>query len=102
MLKFIKMKLREVLKEGQNKQQTPIKEEWWNLVFQVDKALKVWLWSKKIIDQINDWDLIDQAVYVQAAAERRYMHLIKEARVKGIRADGNLLTYIVLSARNQL
>ncbi|KAF0194093.1 MAG: hypothetical protein FD169_2024 [Bacillota bacterium] len=50
----------------------------------IDEARREWLASKNYFDNVLDPDLIDHAVYVSQAAEKRYMYLLKQARNQGL------------------
>lgn len=50
----------------------------------IDEARREWLASRNYFDNVVDPDLIDHAVYVSQAAEKRYMYLLKQARSQGL------------------
>lgn len=53
----------------------------------VEEARKEWVAAKNYFDNVSDPDLIDHAVYVSQAAEKRYMYLLKQARSQGVRME---------------
>lgn len=76
--------------------ETPEKE----YVLLVEKARQDWVWSKKMLEDAIEPDLIDRAIYYQQSAERRYVHLLKKAAEEKIRADDDIVIYFALAARN--
>jgi len=50
----------------------------------IDEAQREWVAAKNYFDNVSDPDLIDHAVYVSQAAEKRYMYLLKQARSQGL------------------
>ncbi|MGI6066986.1 MAG: DUF2508 family protein [Bacillota bacterium] len=71
-------------------------------VFLVEKARQEWEWSKRLVEEAIDTDLIDRAIFYQLAAERRYVHLLKKAAEEKIRADEDIVIYFALAARNNV
>ncbi|MDD2496716.1 MAG: DUF2508 family protein [Desulfitobacteriaceae bacterium] len=69
-------------------------------VLLVEKARQDWLWSKRMVEDAIEPNLIDRAIYYQQSAERRYVHLLKKAAEEKIRADDDIVIYFVLAARN--
>lgn len=69
-------------------------------VFLVDKARKDWHWANKLIQEVKDDNLIDQTIYEQSAAERKYVYLLKKAARDGIKADLETLVFLALAERN--
>lgn len=70
-------------------------------VFLVDKARKDWHWANKLIQEVRDDNLIDQTIYAQSAAERKYVYLLKEAAREGIKADLETMVFLALAERNK-
>lgn len=50
----------------------------------IDEARNEWVAARNYFDNVSDPDLIDHAVYVTQAAEKRYMYLLKQARDQGV------------------
>ena len=50
----------------------------------VEQARQEWLAAQSYYDSVTDTDLIDHAVYLMQAAEKKYIYLLKQARQKGI------------------
>lgn len=71
-------------------------------VLLVEKARKEWHWSENHLQEFTDKDLIDQAIFWRSAAERRYVHLLKQASWLGIKADLELVVFLALADRNNL
>ena len=51
----------------------------------VDQARRDWLYAQKYYHSVTDPDLIDYAIYLSKACERRYMYLLRQARQEGVR-----------------
>ncbi|HWR07967.1 YaaL family protein [Sporomusa sp.] len=51
----------------------------------VDQARRDWLYAQTYYNSVTDSDLIDYAIYLSKAYERRYMYLLRKARQEGIR-----------------
>ena len=50
----------------------------------VEEARQEWLNAQYYYNTVSDHDLIDHAVYLMQAAEKKYMYLLKQARHAGI------------------
>lgn len=50
----------------------------------VEEARQEWLNAQYYYNTVSDQDLIDHAVYLMQAAEKKYMYLLKQARQEGI------------------
>lgn len=50
----------------------------------VEQARQEYLNAQYYYDTVTDEDLIDHAVYLMHAAEKKYMYLLKQARAQGI------------------
>lgn len=46
----------------------------------VEHARQEWLGARAFFETVSDPDLVDQAIYLLEAAERRYMYLLRKAR----------------------
>lgn len=55
-----------------------------DLLADVEGARREWLNAKAFFDHVTDPDLIDMAIYSIEAAEKRYMYLLKVARLQGV------------------
>ena len=71
-------------------------------VFLVDEARKEWHWANNSIQEVKDENLIDQAIYWQSAAERKYVHLLKQAAKEGIKADPRTIVSLALEKHNKI
>lgn len=49
------------------------------------EARDEWLQAQNYFENVSEPDLVDYAIYRLEAAKIRYMHLIKQARISGIR-----------------
>lgn len=50
----------------------------------VEEAKQEWLAAEHYYNTVTDQDLVDHAVYLMQAAEKKYMYLLKQARQEGI------------------
>jgi len=50
----------------------------------VEQARRDWLAARSYFEAVTDPDLVDHAIYVLEAAERKYMYLIKRAKAEGL------------------
>lgn len=50
----------------------------------VDQARKEWLDAQHYYNTVSDKDLVDHAVYLMQATEKKYVYLLKTARREGI------------------
>lgn len=57
------------------------------LIEAVRTARNEWLIAKANFLLVSDQDLVDQAIYTIAAAEKKYLYLLKIARQENISAD---------------
>lgn len=58
-----------------------------DLIDAVEAARQEWLTAKKYFESVTDPDLIDHAVYLMEAAQRKYMYLLKKARQEGVKVE---------------
>lgn len=54
------------------------------LVSTIDDARREWLSACSFFNEVSDPDLVDMAIYSMDAAEKRYIYLLKLAKVKGL------------------
>jgi len=50
----------------------------------VEEARQEWMDAQYYYNTVSDQDLIDHAVYLMQAAEKKYMYLLKQARQAGV------------------
>lgn len=50
----------------------------------VEEARREWLDAQYYYNTVSDNDLIDHAVYLMQAAEKKYIYLLKQARHAGV------------------
>lgn len=50
----------------------------------VTRARDEWLAAKNYFEMVSDPDLVDHAIYLLEAAERKYMYLLKRAKREGL------------------
>lgn len=58
-----------------------------NLIEAVEQAHKEWMQAQKYFQMVSDPDLVDHAIYLAQAAQKRYTYLLKEARKEGVRLN---------------
>jgi hypothetical protein len=54
------------------------------LVDVVEQARREWLSAQHYYNSVSDTDLVDHAVYLMQAAEKKYTYLLKQARREGV------------------
>jgi hypothetical protein len=54
------------------------------LVDGIEQARREWHSAQAYYDAVSDTDLVDYAVYLMQAAEKKYTYLLKQARREGI------------------
>lgn len=50
----------------------------------VEQAKQEWLSAQNYYNSVSDSDLVDHAVYLMQAAEKKYTYLLKKARSEGV------------------
>lgn len=50
----------------------------------VEQARQEWLAAQSYYNSVTDKDLVDHAVYLMQAAEKKYIYLLKQARRNGV------------------
>lgn len=69
--------------EGDEETQAPVTQDA-ELLNLVHVARKEWQTAQNYFDLVSDPELVDFAIYKLEAARRRYMYLLKQARVEGL------------------
>lgn len=70
--------------DGDGKRE-PTEEE--KFFAELREAHKEWVLARQRIDLLTDPELIDHAIYVLEAAEKKYSFYLRKAREKGYRID---------------
>lgn len=52
----------------------------------IEQARQEWLNTDHYFDCVSDPELIDHAILLKEAAQKKYMYLLKQARIEGLRA----------------
>ncbi len=52
----------------------------------VNRAKQEWLASQKYFNSVSDPDLIDHAIMLTDAAQKKYMYLLRQAKSHGLKA----------------
>ena len=65
----------------QNDETVEIPEIHW--VDEVKNAHRDWITAQKHFDWVTDPDLVDQAIYAEVAARKKYTYLLKRAKENG-------------------
>lgn len=73
-------KIQDYIYGGENLEPRPLPA----LSLMVEEARQEWLNAQHYYNTVADQDLIDHAVYLMQAAEKRYMYLLKKARREGV------------------
>jgi hypothetical protein len=50
----------------------------------IEQARREWLCAQNYYNSVSDSDLVDHAVYLMQAAEKKYIYLLKRARREGV------------------
>lgn len=58
-----------------------------SLAESVERAREEWMGSRAYFETVSEPDLVDHAIYMMEAAEKRYVYLLKKAREAGITVD---------------
>ncbi|MBO8126881.1 MAG: YaaL family protein [Firmicutes bacterium] len=58
------------------------------LLENIESARQDWQNARNFFDEVTDPDLVDMAIYSMDAAEKRYVYLLKLAKVRGIKLPG--------------
>ncbi|MGL5513922.1 MAG: YaaL family protein [Sporomusa sp.] len=53
----------------------------------IDQARRDWLYAQNYYNTVTDPDLIDYALFLTKAYERRYMYLLRKVRQEGLRVS---------------
>lgn len=61
----------------------------------LSEARDEWLQAQNYFENVSEPDLVDYAIYRLEAAKRRYVYLIKQARISGIRNEQILKEEII-------
>lgn len=54
------------------------------LADEVKKAHQEWLKAQKYFECVSDPDLVDHAIFMEKAARKKYIYLLKKAKQQGI------------------
>ena len=54
------------------------------LLEMVEQARREWQDAQSYYNAVSDTDLVDHAVYMMQAAEKKYNYLLKQARLQGV------------------
>ncbi|NLW18079.1 MAG: DUF2508 family protein [Firmicutes bacterium] len=57
-----------------------------DMVALVEQAKQDWLHAANYFNNVSDPELVDHAILLREAAERRYMYLLKQAKLANARA----------------
>lgn len=53
----------------------------------VERARQDWLQARSYFDNVTDPDLVDHAIFLIEATEKKYVYLLKQARAEGLKLD---------------
>lgn len=56
----------------------------------LQQAREEWLAAQNFFENVNEPDLVDYAIYGMEAARRKYMYMIKQAKIRGIKVDASI------------
>lgn len=63
---------------------TVLKAQEINLDEEIVKAHQDWIKAQNYFQSVSDPELVDHAIFVEEAARRKYMYLLKRAKKQGI------------------
>jgi len=55
-----------------------------NIVDAVEQARREWIQAQNYFETVTDPDLVDHAIFLAQAAQKRYIYLLKKAREEGV------------------
>ena len=63
----------------------------YGILMDIKYAHAEWLNAQNLFNNVSDPELVDYAIYNMEAAKKKYMYMLKQARMKGIEGINNLL-----------
>jgi hypothetical protein len=57
-----------------------------NMLVVIEQARQEWLNTDRYFDCVTDPELVDHAIMMKEAAQKKYMYLLKQARSEGVKA----------------
>jgi hypothetical protein len=63
----------------------------YGILMDIKNAHAEWLNAQNLFNNVSDPELVDYAIYNMEAAKKKYMYMLKQARMKGIEGINNLL-----------
>lgn len=73
-----------------------------SLAVVVEEARREWLNAQYYYNTVSDEDLVDHAVYLMQAAERKYIYLLKQARRAGVEYSPYMMPDHVENGKNEV
>lgn len=67
--------------QRQEEEEKKVQEE---MLQEIERAKREWLQAHTRLDCVTDPELIDHAIYLLGAAEKRYTYLLRNAREQGL------------------
>lgn len=58
------------------------------LLADIEAAKRDWTNARAFFEQVSEPDLVDMAIYSLEAAEKRYIYLLKQAKLQGLQISG--------------
>jgi hypothetical protein len=56
----------------------------YNILMDVKNAHAEWVNAQNLFNNVSDPELVDYAIYNLEAARKKYMYMLKQARMKGV------------------
>lgn len=72
--------------DEQKEREAKVNEEL-QLIREIEKARDEWVMAQSRLDSVTDPELIDHAIFMMEAAEKKFMYLLRKARRQGITKD---------------
>ena len=65
----------------------------YDILMDVKNAHDEWVNAQNLFNNVSDPELVDYAIYNLEAAKKKYMYMLKQAKMNGIEAINNLYYY---------
>jgi len=59
-------------------------EEYFDILQAVNRAHAEWINAQNYFNSVSEPELVDYAIYNMEAAKRKYMYMLKQAKLRGI------------------
>jgi len=91
-------KIQAYVQVGENNKPKPLP----SLAAVVEEARREWLNAQYYYNTVSDQDLVDHAVYLMQATERKYMYLLKQARRAGVECSPYMINGTIENGESEV